>query len=269
MRRSFNFSRLITACAAVAIATTSAKADLVQVDMTPYFNADVIVNGVGMARDIAQDGMDGTRCFITQSAADDLGGAGADGLPDNGFFPANAQHPDVQLGYHDTNDGPNAWQAFGEGDSVMIDVPDGFYSQLFLFGSSAIDPGLSRFSEAEVKLIYTDPPPTTNGIVIRDWLRRDFLQPPPGEFFLVNGLDRVNADGTGFEDRDDPAIFGQGLNPDAGRVLTAVMITKIDDNEDRSINVFGLTGDARPVPEPATICMLVAAVAAIRRRATV
>ena len=71
----------------------------VQVDLSTYFTGDYVRNS-GDPTDTTIDASG--FCLITDTAA----GAGS-GLPDNGRFAANAQHPAIQIAATDTNAGNN------------------------------------------------------------------------------------------------------------------------------------------------------------------
>jgi len=54
-------------------------------------------------------------------------------LPDNGFFPANDDHPDVPLWYRNNNNGDNARRIMANGESYPVDTGGEKFSQLHLF----------------------------------------------------------------------------------------------------------------------------------------
>lgn len=113
-------------------------------DLTSHFDADVIAN-VNPDTSCLLDNYDweydtiepqkhlATQRMITCQNA-------GFGLPNEGVFPANADHPEFDLAYSNGDDGVNARRSFDEADSFTIDVPDGSYASLHLFGASGGGP---------------------------------------------------------------------------------------------------------------------------------
>jgi hypothetical protein len=81
----------------------------VNFNFSSVFDKDVIINRNGTTTDPTQDPVGSpTYALVTQSFATFQVAANGNGLPDNSFFAANSYHPDLQLGYSNTNDGNNA-----------------------------------------------------------------------------------------------------------------------------------------------------------------
>ena len=105
---------LVALVLAWAAAPASAQL-IVQFDTTSVFNADVIVNtdpDPPTPYDEDNDPIDdpgpgGNYALPSQSAAA-VGCPTPVGLPDNGFFGPNADHPPVQLAYNNASSGNNA-----------------------------------------------------------------------------------------------------------------------------------------------------------------
>ena len=242
----------------------------IDLDFSSVMNADVVVNnggGGGGGTDTVQDGTD-SYSLMTQSAAVALSGGDPNGLPDDGLFlkSANAALPfDVQLAYSNSDDGTNALKITGNGESTLtLSAEDkGKYNSLYLYAHSG-----AGDSEMTVTLSYQTGADTTVSGKVPDWFDDD--TPGSGELafvdhYLIDALDRIKNNATGYDERNDPAIFGFDLDPDPTRVLTSI---KIDQTAGGNLIVFGASGQL--IPEPATLSLLVLGalgVLARRRRA--
>jgi hypothetical protein len=193
--------------------TCYAPVGLRQIDVRSHFNVDVILNNGSGGYDPTQDAIDGSNYVaLTQGVASALGGSSAVGLPNDGSFAANASHPAVQLAYRNDDNGNNAARVLATGP-LAIDVPDGPYTQLQVFGISTEGSAALTFT-----LHYCDGTTATRSITFPDW----FNDPPPaGTFYLIDGMDRAGIGGT-YQASRDPAAFGVSLAPDATRVLVSV-----------------------------------------------
>ena len=112
----YRVARSLSIAVLLALAAAPASAQLiVQFDVTSVFNADVIVNtdpDPPTPYDEDNDPIDdpgpgGNYSLPTQSAAA-VGCPTPVGLPDNGSFAPNADHPPVQLAYNNGSSGNNA-----------------------------------------------------------------------------------------------------------------------------------------------------------------
>lgn len=219
------------------------RADVVPIDMSASFNADLVVNDGSGMNDPTQDAVDlgliptGNYCFMTQSVAD----AAAivpqtpDGLPDDAFFASAGLHPDVHLSWSNDDDGLNAWRLASATGSLRLDAPPGMHVELHLFATSG-----DGDSMIELTPTYDDGVGAPVAYTVPDWF--DDPADTASRYVLVNDRDRMqpgSGPGTLFEfsDRNAAAIFGLVLPLDPARNLLAVTLDRTD--VDGVLDVFG------------------------------
>ncbi|MEG3835081.1 DUF4347 domain-containing protein, partial [Microcoleus sp. Z1_C3] len=224
----------------------------VQFDFTSVFDRDVIINYTGGAIDTLQGelgyaaGGANIDTLITQSFATEKGGASGNGLPDNGFFAANAFRPDVQLGYNNTNNGNNAKVLTTNGTSFNFAVTPNQYSQIHLFATST-----NGSAEMQVTFNYSD---GTNGTgtatVVPDWF--DEITETSSSYYLIDGMDRSSdTAGTGYQNANDPALFGFMFNPNPAKTLQSITVSKTSGTSLANyLGVFGATGVLADITAP-------------------
>ncbi|HEV3062791.1 MAG TPA: putative Ig domain-containing protein, partial [Vicinamibacterales bacterium] len=223
---------------------------VVQFDISSVANADVIITKpAGGAVDTDQTSVDrnisgGDWSMFTQSAASALKPASdpvATGLPDNGFFPANAFHPDVQLSFNNQTDGNNVRRADVDGlvapvsqFAFTLNVPQNNYTDLHVFLTSGH--GQSVFN---LKLNYSDGSSTTStATTVPDWFFP--VSNSSSQYNLITGMDREKANLTGYQDANAATIFGFHFAVDSSKVLQSFSVTPM--TVQGSIVFFGATG---------------------------
>jgi hypothetical protein len=217
-----------------------APAPLVQFSID--LNADVVVNNGTGALDDTQESVDDTTqgiyanyAYVTQSAAQEVYPADPDGLPDDAFFPANDDHPDVQLAYRNNSDGYNARRIMANNESYSIDTGGEKFSELHVFmaaGQGNVD--------VQINLDYENLGVVSNAVV-PDWFNE---VPSTGStYYLIDGMDRIKRTAGTFDNRDDAAIFGFDVGVDSTYALESVTIRRSAGNSTGSVLVlFGAVG---------------------------
>jgi hypothetical protein len=210
---------------------------LAQIDVTSLFNEDIILNNGSGTYDPTNDSIDGSQYIaITQSVATALLGSSGVGLPDNGLFAANTDHPDVQLAYSNNDNGNNARRVLA-GTTVTIDVPDRPYAQLQVFAFSTEGSSPMTFT-----LHYCDGTTDTRTVTFPDWYNDSPPAFPTGIFYLINGLDRAhNTTPPTGEYAHDPAAFGYSLSPNTAKVVTSVDVL-LSSTSTARFHLLGATG---------------------------
>ncbi len=207
-------------------------------------NADVVINRTGGVTDTTQVGVDGdaaaSMCYLTQTAAANYSG-NPNGIPDNGLIAANAFHPAVQLAVNNTDNRNNAQKITPTGSlTFTINVPDDKYSYMHIFGVTGN--GASSFS---LTFNYSDATSTTTSTVnLRDWFD-DFTQTAT-EYYLIDGLDRMGCNVTGYQNSNDPAIFGHRFAPNVNKTLQTVTVTVSNLTGGERAIFFGAVGESAP-----------------------
>lgn len=253
MRKQLIIRILVSAAVLAALAagcgddtvapSATAPSPLVQFKLD--LNSDVVVNngagGLDPTQEAVDDSMQGVYAnyaYVTQSAAEEAYPADPDGLPDDGFFPANDDHPDVRLWYRNNRNGYNARRIMANGESYTIDTGGEKLSQLHLF--MAAGQGNVVIS---ISLMY-DGRNAAMGAVVPDW----FDEVTPGgrtyrTYYLIDGMDRMRRNATAFDNRDDAAIFGLDVPVDSTRALESVTIKRATTNSTGSVlTLFGAVG---------------------------
>ena len=176
---------------------TATPSNVVQIDVSSIFNKDVIANNGGTDRTLTAWDINGdathdyvasgvAASWMTQSVANVHTGAPAsqsdrNALPDYGLFPANADHPDVQLAYRNSDDGLNAYGSNAGDTTFSFTVPTGRYQKLQIFAAST-------YGSSTLSATFTYVGNSTqvqSDIKIEDW----FQAPPPGGFTLIGSRD--------------------------------------------------------------------------------
>jgi hypothetical protein len=186
----------------------------------------------------------GPSLLVTSSFAVQNGRPASRGLPDNGFFPATALHPDVQLPYRNNDNGNNLIRLYNQDNVVAIDVPNGAYTSLDL----AVLSGQGS-SPLRVDLNYADGGVALNSTV-PDWFDDPAALTSPGKFvegdgifyYLRDGLDRVV--GATYENSADPALLGLKFAIDPTRTLQSITVTKLNFSSVLSLLGGALSGAA-------------------------
>ena len=204
-----------------------------QIDLNPFFDADVIVNGTKTAPiDTDQAVMDDHgNALITKGAADALKSCkqDPDGLPNGGKFAKNSDHPAVKLGYSNADDGHNARQMEAS-DTFEVDVPPGKYRQIHVFATTG-----EGDSDITVTEVY-EGGSELNELTVWDW-----FVPGGSGYPLIDGMDRARANGSSCFDDDGAIVYGYRINTDKSIRLSSVEVTRTDESGS-FLNVLGMTG---------------------------
>jgi hypothetical protein len=191
----------------------------IQFDMSEVLLNDTILNNGAGEFDPTQESIDqSTMMLITQSAAQALDPSGV-GLPDDAFFGVNTQHPDVQLHWRNDDNGVNS-RFLRKGESFTFSVPMTTYTEVQVYGLATEGGALVDFV-----LTYSDGTTDTRNVKFIDW----FNDPPaPGQFFLIDGLDRYGS--SGLDVARDPAISGVNLAPNKAKQLVSIKVAQPSTN---------------------------------------
>ena len=224
-------------------------ASTVPFDVSSAFDADAIVNRTGGVTDTTQTAIDaGNKALITQSFATSADSTLGNGLPDNGLFSATNFHPDIQLSYRNSDNGNNAHLIKTSTGSFTFNV-SGQYAYVHLGLTST-----QGSSDVHLTFNYSDgTTQTSNSQTIPDWF--DEITESKTLYYLINDLDRSQADGTGFNNANDPAIFGVRFSANAAKTLQSITVEK---TASTGYLVFlGATGELNTAPTltgtPATL----------------
>jgi hypothetical protein len=186
----------------------------VQLNFTSVMSANVVRNLAGDACDFDAP----NRCFVSSSLATNDVSNPLKGLPDNGQFPANDDHPLVVLKPFNTSPAANnAWKATVLGTTNFPVTPSGQYSVLHVFatagGASPSDP-----ASMQVTLTYSDNTQSSPvSFEVPDW----FGNVSGSGYYLRDGMDRWNGS---YEPVNDAAVFGFPVQADPSKTLTSISI---------------------------------------------
>ena len=217
-----------------------AQAAPVQFNMSSAFNSDSIVNADG-TMDTTQSAVDGgSYSLATQGGLDEGCTSPWDppvkGLPNNGKFAANGDHPDVTLAYRNSNNGNNARRS-EVGDQFSFSVPHNKYRKVHIFAISG-----DGVSEVKLTFKYTDDSTQVREFTIGDW----FQSPVPGTYILRDQMDRMNPAGTECDESPDEfstaRVFGKSLNPNKSKTLKKITIKKVPGVDYTILTTLGATG---------------------------
>jgi hypothetical protein len=178
-------------------------------NITALLNADVVINSSGQSG----NAIDGSNyAYMTASRAAARGVGSGAGLPDNGTFPADGNHPAVQLYSVDASEGNNVRLSVA-GQSYTIPVPNRQYAQAQLFAVCTEGAATMTFT-----LHYSDASTDTRVMVVPDWTSGG---PGSDEFYLTSGLAR-ESNGDHAVQSVNASIFGLNLNPNPAKTLVSI-----------------------------------------------
>jgi len=213
------------ASAAPAAPTPNASSDLnappaVQIDVKSLLNARVVTtfsDGKVVPLAIALDGAGGV---ATAAAAQALGIDNPHTVPDDGHFPANADHPDVVLNFSDADGSGPQVRRMGPPDDFAFDVPPNNYAKMFLFFTSgAAGPAPLAFT-----LTYQDGSSEVHNEVCPDWWT-ELKGPDKDVIYLAANLAKFGTKNKVLE-KDHHNIWGLDIHPDPSKVLVKVAVHK-------------------------------------------
>jgi hypothetical protein len=204
----------------------------VQVDVSKLFNTRVVTTLTNGKVVPLQAGVDAGAGLITKAAAVALGSSPEHTLPDDGRFPATADHPEVVLHFSNADGTGNQVRRSLPADDYSFAVPPRNYAKMFLFFTSAAE------GPAPLKIILTYQAGSTEN---RDLVCPDYWKDlDPGDkddVYLAHDLSKWGPDNKRLE-KDHHNIFGFDVHPTPGKVLTKIEVQKT-----RPIVVFwGATG---------------------------
>ncbi|WP_186440535.1 hypothetical protein, partial [Planktothrix tepida] len=208
-------------------------------DVSSIFSDDVIINYNNGTTDPSQNPFGSpTYALVTQSFATFKAGTNGNGLPDNGLFAANSYHPNIQLGYNNSNDGNNAKILTTNNSSFTFNVTASPYQKIHLFAT-----GTNGSGTINIKFNYSDSSTSTSTATIADIATS--ITESASSYYLINGLDLSNdTTGSSYWDFNAGKIFGLGLTPDTTKILQSITITRTSGtNTNTWLNFFGATGE--------------------------
>ena len=230
------------ATAADASAASDGGTGTAQIDLRSLFTVDVVINHANGVYDTSQSPIDASGyVLLTQSAEDALFDAGHPALPDDGFFPANADHPDIQLGYRNTDFGNNARRLSPPSDAVTIPLPARAFKRLQVIGIST-----EGTTTHTATIRYLDGTQSAETITYDDWYTTKL---GPRSYRLVDGLDRASiSDPRAYPYPDlftrGFAVSGIDLTPNTRQIARDVTITcTATSSASTRFHLLGIVGD--------------------------
>lgn len=237
--------------AALCASASFAHAGVVQLDLAPLYNIDGVANiGDASQSPLDQPNVGGNFVYLTQSLATSRVGAAGNGLLDSGRYVADGFHPEFQLGYGLNPNGNNVLQ-LSNTSPVNFTLASGFYKEIHV---AAMTGGGNSF--LNLVLHYADGSETTNMLFVNDWYN-DFSA-SADTYYLANSLDRISANGSVYENADDPGLFGHRFLVDGSRRLVSFdFVANGTSDFGARLNIFGATAvSVAEVPEPGSIALL-------------
>jgi hypothetical protein len=190
--------------------------DPVQIDVTSVLTQDTVLNDSEGKLDPTQDPMDIHLNYLaTESAMKALDSSG--GVPDDAFFAATKDNPNVQLHWDNASDGPNARAIHpNQGPTTFsFDVPEHSYEHFQVYMVST-----DGDSTVDFTLTYSDNSSDMQKMVVRDW----FFPPEANATLLVAGLRQVSSSGPNLN--AGATISAVNLKTDPSKILSKVVIWK-------------------------------------------
>jgi tetratricopeptide (TPR) repeat protein len=187
------------------------RAEGVPIDLTPFFNRDLIAD----SGDLENDALDDKGGVLIAEGFD----GEATGRPDAQGLPVTGRIEGHQLGAFS---GPNALALIENGEPVRIEVPPGQYRALALLVCAALGD-----VQMPIALHYTEGMPGSATVPADDWfddaadLRPD-RNIQAHSWPLIDGMDRLRQNA--FHDCDDAALFEVILPVNSGKELVAVVL---------------------------------------------
>ena len=171
----------------------------------PGMDKNVVLANGGGALSMGLDAIDGSaNVIMTRAAAMQVGGANAVGLPDNGFFVANKDHPDVQLAANNNNDGKKNARLLVKAGAFSVPLVARTWKLIQLYAIST-----EGASTLVVTLNYLDGTSDQTMVKINDW----YTHPAgAGQFYLIDGLDRYSIGNNKYDPARTPGMVGFNLN---------------------------------------------------------
>lgn len=217
-----------------------AQAAPVQFNLSSVFNSDSVVNAPSGTIDTTQSAVDGGSYSLATQGALNAGCTSpwdppVKGLPNNGQFASNGDHPDVTLAYRNGQNGNNARRSEPD-DQFSFSVPHNKYRKVHLFAISGDGP-----SNVKVTLKYTDDSTQVKEFVIGDW----FEAPVTGTYTLIDQMDRMNPAGTECDESphefSTAHIFGKPMKANREKTLKKITIKKVG-GSGTVLTTLGVTG---------------------------
>jgi hypothetical protein len=160
--------------------------------------------------------------LATQAAVTALSSDNAHNLPDDGHFPATADHPEVILHYSNGDATSNQVRRSPKGstDDFAFDVPSNRYEKLFLFFTSSS----SGSAPLDVTLSYQDGSTDHRNLIVPDWYA--ILKPADANcVYLATNLAKWTKQNT-LKEKDHHSIFGLDVQPDRTKALAKISVHK-------------------------------------------
>lgn len=177
-----------------------------------------LTNGALVTWQIGIDGGGNGNGYLTSAASLFKGDKNLKALPDSGKIPGDARHPEVTLNFSNADGAGNQTRYMPGAGEFTFSVPQGKYSKLFLFFTSA-----EGASSLQLKLTYVDSS-ETRSVVMPDYYN-DIKPDDPVLFYLVKDLPKWNKSNT-MTEANHHNIDGIELHPVAGKFLTGVTVSK-------------------------------------------
>lgn len=236
--------------AALCASASFAHAGVVQLNLNPLYNIDGVANiGDGTQSALDQPNAGGNFVFLTQSLATSRVGAAGNGLADSGLYAADEFHPEMQLGYGLNPNGNNVLQFAGTGP-VNFALAAGFYNEIHV---AAMTGGGNTL--LNLMLHYEDGSEMSSTAFVNDWYN-DFSA-SANLYYLANSLDRISANGSVYENANDPGLFGHRFLVDGSRKLLSFdFVASGTSTFEPRMNIFGATAVTAEVPEPGSLALL-------------
>ena len=195
----------------------------VQVDVSKLLNARVVTTLTGGQVVPLQTSIDGAGGVATQAAATSLNGNAETAVPDDGRFPANADHPEVVLHFSNADGTGFQVHRMPHEEEFSFDVPPKNYVKMLLcFTSGAAGP-----APLKVTLTYQDGSTEERDIVCPDWWNNLDAKTNPNQdvVYVAFNLAKWGTKNKTLE-KDHHNIFGIDVRPTPGKVLTSIKVHK-------------------------------------------
>jgi len=195
----------------------------VQVDVSKLLNARVVTTLTDGKVVPLQTSIDGAGGVATVAAATSLNGKAETAVPDDGTFPANADHPEVVLHFSNADGTGFQVRRLPHEEEFFFDVPPRNYAKMLLcFTSGAAGP-----APLKVTLTYQDGTTEERDIVCPDWWNNLDEKTNPNKDVVYVGFNLAKwGKSNKVMEKDHHNIFGIDVHPTPGKVLTSIKVHK-------------------------------------------